>query len=270
MQDPELAAAVDLALSRARAAWPSVALDRDAYAAYITARASDAAGVRRLCTDDLYLACACLRGEPGALAALDPVIARAARFAIGRLSAPAALADEIAQDLRAKLLLGDTPRLASYGGLGAIASWLDVAALRAAISALRTMGREVTMDDAQLVAPASASPELAFLARAHGRALREAFSDAFGEIEVDSRNLLRLHYLDGIGLDRLAVIYKVHASTISRRLAAARDQVLETTRSRLRDRTGLPAADVESLVRALRCEVDVSVSALLAATVTMA
>lgn len=272
--DGELATVLAEALAAARAAWPDVVVEPGAFVDYLAVRAtpaaSPAAAVRALCVVDLYLACACADRDPQALAALDPLIAAAARFAIARLSAPAALADEIAQELRAKLLVGPPPRLATYGGHGALASWLGVAALRAAISVLRARGREVTADDDAFVAPVIASPEIELLRRAHAGALREAFGEALASLETDARNLLRLYYVDGVGVDRLGIIYKVHASTISRRLATARDQVLDTTRRRLRDRLAVPASDVDSLIAALRSQIDVSVGALLAATVTAA
>jgi RNA polymerase sigma-70 factor (ECF subfamily) len=269
-----LAAVLADALASARAAWPELAVDPGAFVDYIAARvdggAPPPAAVRALCAADLYLACACVHGDPRGFAALDPLVVAAARFAVARLAAPAVFTDEIAQELRTKLLVGPPARLSTYGGHGALASWLDVAALRAAISALRARGREVTADDAAFVAPAAGGPELEPVRREHATALREAFAESLAALETDARNLLRLYYLDGVGLERLGIIYKVHPSTISRRLAAAREQVLDGTRRRLRDRLAIPGAEVDSLIAALRSQVDVSVSALLAATVTAA
>lgn len=270
----ELAPVLAGVLASAREAWPELTVDPGTFVDYVAARVDDSApppaAVRALCATDLYLACACVHGDPRGLAALDSLVVAAARFAVARLAAPAVLTDEIAQELRTKLLVGPPARLSTYGGHGALASWLNVAALRAAISALRARGREVTAGDDAFVAPAVGSPELELLRREHATALREAFALALASVETDARNLLRLYYLDGVGLDRLGIIYKVHASTISRRLAAAREQVLDSTRRRLRDQLAISSAEVDSLIAALRSHIDVSVSALLAATVTAA
>jgi RNA polymerase sigma-70 factor (ECF subfamily) len=268
----ELASVLAGVLASAREAWPELAVDPGTFVEYVAARVGDgappAAAVRALCAADLYLACACVHGDRRGLAALDSLIVAAARFAVARLGAPAVFTDEIAQELRTKLLVGPSARLSTYGGHGALASWLGVAALRAAISALRAGGREVMADDDAFVASAASGPELELVRREHATALREAFALALASIETDARNLLRLYYLDGVGLERLSIIYKVHASTISRRLAAAREQVLDGTRRRLREQLAISGAELDSLIAALRSHVDVSVSALLAATVT--
>lgn len=60
---------------QACATWPEVELDAHVFASYVESRLpaglaiAEAAGQMR--TDDLYLACACSRGDPRAIAAFE-------------------------------------------------------------------------------------------------------------------------------------------------------------------------------------------------------
>src|SRR5581483_4498624 len=89
---------------------------------------------------DLYLACACARGVPAALAALDRAVLLRVPAFICRVSTDAAFADEVRQQLRERLLVappGGAPKIAEYGGAGALHAWVRVAALRTALNLRR-------------------------------------------------------------------------------------------------------------------------------------
>lgn len=114
-------------LSRARAEHPAwvedaVFLEHVATVALVEDRGSLHAG-------DLYLACACARGVTEAIAVVESAhFARIREFVAGVETAPEQVA-EIAQQLRTKLLVGDTPRIASYSGRGSLGGWIRVAAV---------------------------------------------------------------------------------------------------------------------------------------------
>jgi RNA polymerase sigma-70 factor (ECF subfamily) len=92
--------------------------------------------------------------------------------------------------------------------------------------------------------------------------LREAIST----LDAEQRNLLRLHYLEGLTLDELAAFFGVHRATIARRVAEAREAVSDGMAERLKAALGLSAADLDSLLVLLRSQLEVSISACFAET----
>src|SRR4051812_30959991 len=133
-------AGITAAWDAGRAAWPAVALDRDAFAAH--ASALDAEALERH-GSDLYLAAACLARVAGAIELFDRDVLGAARSAIQSIDSSAAFVDEAMQRLRANLMVGDdgTPRLAMYAGRGPLRAWVGIAAARTALMMLRSQKR---------------------------------------------------------------------------------------------------------------------------------
>ncbi len=93
-----------------------------------------------------------------------------------------------------------------------------------------------------------------------GRALREAFAS----LDAQEKNVLRLHFQEGLSLNQIGAMYQVNKSTISRRMARARDLLLERTRSRLVESLSMPPAELQSLLEELGPRLDLSLSSVLA------
>ncbi len=260
--------ALDDAVAAGRAAWPDVVIDRGALERQLARALEGAPGGLRLA--DLFLACASLSGDAAALRALDGMIRGAAARAAGELGQGSWLADEIAMTMRERLLVADGEaegRLSSYLGHGPLERWLAVAAARTGLNALRARRRERAFDDSRLAAIPSpdTDPELDLLRRRHRAAFEQAIRDAFAGLEsARDRNLLRLYYFDRLGLDRLAQMYNVHGSTVSRWLAAVRQNVFEETLRLLVERLGLPESELASMLRLLQSDLDLTLSRLLA------
>ena len=64
-------------------------------------------------------------------------------------------------------------------------------------------------------------------------------------------------------LEAMAALYRTHLSTVSRRLARAREQVAEGATRRLRERLGASASEVESLVPLVLSRLEMSFERLL-------
>src|SRR5262249_32139539 len=151
--DGELAAVertLAAAVAETRARWPEVG-DRDAdfveaIAPRIEGEPALADAVARLSLPDVYLVAACLAGGRGGVAACErPVRAEPTR-AVARVGTHAPAAEDVVQELLVKLVVGDHPKLAAFGGHGALHAWLRVAAVRTAISMTRRR-REVAASD---------------------------------------------------------------------------------------------------------------------------
>ncbi len=74
--------------------------------------------------------------------------------------------------------------------------------------------------------------------------------------------MLRLYFLDGLSIDRIAAVYAVHRATAARWVARGREALLRGTQEVLGQRFRLDQAEVESLVGIVRSQLDVTLSSL--------
>lgn len=258
-------------LQAARAAWPGVRLDDRTFARYLAERIDPSAPaeavLRDLSVSDLFLACACSQGDATALSLLETRYLAQLPRSLARVNASAAFADEVLQLLRRKLFspgAGKSPRILAYAGRGPLIGWLRAAALRTALSLREANWREKGLDsaiEADLIASA-ADPEQA-LAKGQLRAhLKKALREAFDSLSAEERNLIRLHLVEGLSIDRLAVMFQIHRSTAARRIGRIRELLLEETRGHLAERAGLRDSDLDSALRLFQSGMDVSLSFL--------
>lgn len=256
-----MSASLDEMLQAGRAAWPGVVVDRDAFERFVAAR-----GDGELHAADVYLACACTSGVAAALEAFERAyLAKLDEFLRGVRATPD-LVDEVRQVLRERLFTGERPRIEDYSGRGTLASWLRVAALRVASNLRRSQGAR---DRAEARAPVPPSvpldPELALVRSRHAGEFERAMRDAFAALDERDRNLLRLHFLDGLGIDGLAPVFGVHRATVARWLATARSRLHDAVLELLRDRLSVDARELESLTRVVRSDLEISLTSLLRA-----
>ena len=192
-----------------------------------------------------------------------------AQRVVGELRQPAWLSDEVHQELSQRLLVaapGAVRRLATYAGQAALGRWLGVAAMRTALNMIRGARPETPLGDDHDVADAMLPPELAVVRDRYRTEVEQAIRAAFDALDSPrDRNLLRMYYLERIGLEQLGQMFGVHGSTVSRWLTALRSSVLEDVRVRLAERLGLAGnyADVDSLIRAVQSELDLTLSRIL-------
>jgi RNA polymerase sigma-70 factor (ECF subfamily) len=242
-------------IARGRAAFPGLAVDDAALDAWFRARAGDRDDVP---AEDLYLACACAGGDEAAIEAFAarhlPRLAPALRHA-GLDDAAIA---EVEQELVALLFVGDgTPHVTTYAGRGELHGWVKAIAVRLALRRRERDARNAG-DDALVDAAAADDPRLEHLRRTAGAELRAAFAAALASLSSADRTLLRQHHLDGVTLDALAAAHGVHRATIARRLALARQAVADRTRDDLARRLGLGEAELDSVVRLVQSQLDLS------------
>jgi RNA polymerase sigma-70 factor (ECF subfamily) len=250
---------LDALYDQGRAAHPAIAIDRERFATAVRARAEVSSGA---IAADLYLAIGCELGVPAALAHLE--IHQLARLVgvLRRIESSPSIIDEIIQRVRVRALVGDEgpPRIATYSGRGSLLGWLKVMALRLLANHRRDEQRrpEVALlaDSAE-----SRSPDellVVGLAPIVSVALREALR----ALPSRERNLMRMSYSKGIALERIGQLYGVHKATISRWLAAARDQVLADALARVRATTNLPADVLAAACGQLESKLEVGLSVL--------
>ena len=259
-RSPGLEQRLARAVEDARSAWPGVPVHEASFCAHLARHAPDGQ-LERLIVADLYLAWACAQGISPALLALERVLQRAVALAVRGGVAPE---DEVRQVLLERLLMGTAgrgaPRILDYGGQAPLERWLRVAALRTALNL-----REAAGGGPRVVGRAGALPdrpgpdaELSFLKQHYAREFREAFDAALSALDVDQRNVLRLHFLDGLSIDQLARTYGVHRATAARWVVRGRQALLEQTRTRLRERWRMSEPELDSVLRQVRSQLDVT------------
>lgn len=266
------AEAVVAAVARIEAAgretWPGVEVASEALAAHVSARrrADPEAPVEPAFAADYYLAVALAQGNAAAMRLFESRMVPEIDVALRRLRLPGGAGDEVKQALRVELLVGDpVARIGDYGGRGELAAWLRVTATRKALKLLRKSGREETLDELLLEhwPDATPGPVGRHLKTTYTAELKRAVGDALGELEVRQRNLLRQHVLDGLTIDELARLYRAHRATCARWLADARADLARHTRRRLVTALGLPRDEVDSVLRLLDSDIELSLSRLL-------
>ncbi|WNG34925.1 RNA polymerase subunit sigma-70 [Archangium violaceum] len=266
---------LDEALARlvreAREAWPEVSMDEGAFLAHVAERLPSTGEAREvlesLRAEDFFLAFACVRGEARALEALDAHVLSQVGMWLPREQP--ALVDELRQLLRQRLLVpaeGAPPKLASYSGRGPLGQWVRAVALRLHIDRQRAAPREMPIEEAPvaLAERLGADPELAFIRERHQEDFRVAFRAALGRLEARERNLLRLHHVHGLSMDAVSATYQAPRSTVARWIARARERLLALTREELTVRLGLTPNELDSLLRLVRSQLDVSLRQLMA------
>ena len=250
------------------AAWPTVTLTDDAIAERLVARLRDdpETHLEELRDGDLYLAFALVAGDPAAVRAFEETLVPQIDIALRRLRLAGGTADEVKQALRVEMLTGPTAKIADYAGRGDLAAWLRISATRKALKLVRRADREETLDEILLdhwPAAQATDPERKHLRSTYTAQLKTTIRDAFAALEVRQRNLLRQHILDELTIDDLAKLYRVHRATCARWLADARADLGKQTRKRLVAALGTPSSELESLLRFLDSDIELSISRIL-------
>lgn len=209
--------------------------------------------------DDLCLAVSAAAGFAEPLAVFEVTCVQPLTVALRRW-APADSLDDLLQDVRTRLLTGPTPRLTTFRGECPLGLWVRAAAVRVALNRLSANRPLSDGDEAlhDLAAPVDVALDVA---RAEHRvAFQKAFRDAMQGLSSTERMLLRLHYLQGVRLESLAVTLRCHRATVVRKLSAAKAAVFSTTRTLLTERLALSTSELESLLREGRQQLTVSLA----------
>jgi len=244
-------------LAEARAAWPTLVYDEEAYAAWLATHDADVlARLATLTPGDVVLAWAAATGDREALALLEAHYLTTIAPALRRFGGDHAFVDEVTQRVRVKLLVphGDAlAPIAEYALGGSLAGLFRVAAIREAMNQRRGDRRDAPVEALEVIAGVH-DPELAQLKARYAHEFERAFAAAVAELSGKDRYLLRLNMSAKASIDDLARIFGTHRATAARWLNAARDRLGERTREHLRARLGLADAELTSLLRLIRTE----------------
>jgi RNA polymerase sigma-70 factor (ECF subfamily) len=269
--DGELEQRLKAAVRAARVAWPGVDVGDDELLAYLARRlpadGDVAAALDSVRTSDLYLACACARGDVAALQAMEAGPLREVAAAIARGNLSGVSADDVMQTVRRVLFVGTDgalPRITEYRGAGDLRAWLRVTAARAALKILRKERHEVAVSDEVLATLPSAGggAELEYIKRQYRAGFKRAFLDALASLSPREQNLLRQHFLDDLSIDQLGALYRVHRSTAARWITRARAGLFERTKRTLMKQMKVSRSECESIIRMVQSQLHLTLRTL--------
>ena len=269
---PELDRRLWAIVAEGRAAWPALAVEARHVVEFIARQATGEladAGLDGLRPADLYLACACARQLPGALAAFDRDYMREVDVALTRMRVGPPRLHDVKQLVRQRLFVGggtagqptSVGKIAEYGGRGDLRRWVRSVAVRTCLNELRKGKREVLIDDEQLIAQhaiAADDPEVEYMKRTYSEEFRAAFGAALGQLGAREQTLLRYHHVDGLNIDEIGAIYRIHRVTAFRWLEKAKELLVRSTLETLRARLKLPASELDSVLRMIRSQIHLS------------
>lgn len=261
-------------LEACRAAWPGLAVADHAFVRHLAANLPHDGDLdsclSRIQCPDLYLACGCVAQDPAALAAFDGTILSQTVSVLQRMRLSESQIDEVLQVLRAKLLVSSererSPLLASYAGRGPLVGWVRTAARRTALSLRRNKDDQIADDngdhDLKRLAVA-ADAELDYLRSRYQAEFKQAVEGAIATLDAEQLRVLRLHFHDGLSIDRIGALLGVHRATAARWIRATSDAVRSETRRLLHARLGLSPAELDSLAGLVQSQLHLSLGRLL-------
>jgi RNA polymerase sigma-70 factor (ECF subfamily) len=249
---------------RGVAAWPRVKVELADYAAHVATLVAenDAEAFGALHGEDLYLACACARGDAAAIAIFERQFLREVPAYIARTTTSPEVVDEVLQRVRERLLVsvaGAAPKIATYTGRGPLGAFLRVTAVRLAYDTLPVDHAPRPSNDPDV----PADPELDYIRSTYRAQFVRAIEHAIGTLAPRERNAMALSLIDGLSTDAIGRMYGKDGATVRRWLGGARDQILEETKKLLRAELGATPEELESLFGILHSRLDVSVVRIL-------
>ena len=263
----ELGEKLAAVLDEVAARFPDLVIDGPAVARYLGERAApegDDPGIPSHAAD-LALAWACAAADPIAVAIFEREVLARTPPVLRRLGFGGAEIDDILQEVRERILVsgdGAPPRIVSYQGSGALVGWLRAVVGRQGLIRRRRDRGEVSLDEAALLDTGD-DPALEALKQAYRDAFATAFRAAVADLEPRDRAILKAVIVDQTPIARVARLYKVHRVTASRWLSKIREDLLEATRARLAAALDLDTGEIDSAIRLIRSNLDVSLMSVL-------
>lgn len=260
--------ALEAAHAMARLTWPEVRLSYENFQAHLSREGSAAAAAVEHASD-MYLCAACKCGQAEAYEVLEAVYFPALRRLLSRLLREENAVEEVLQDVRTRLFVGDSPKIASYRGSGCLAGWLRSVAVHAARDHLRCTraqrGRwkRLSHPDVALLGALGAVTDTLEdrVGQWERQRCQQAWNAAIRSLGSEERQLLYHHFVHGLSIDALGALYGVHRATAARRIRRATATVRRRVRSALADHYGdMNTHDLDRLAQRTCCELDVMLS----------
>jgi RNA polymerase sigma-70 factor, ECF subfamily len=118
------------------------------------------------------------------------------------------------------------------------------------------------VDLMELVAPEQ-TPEIETARNLYEERFRTALEEIFQHLPAREKTILRLHVVDGLNIDAIGAIYRVHRATAARWLVAIRTRVYDRLKKDFAIRWKASSSDLRSLVSLLRDHIHITAKRVL-------
>src|SRR5690606_3186791 len=152
-------------------------------------------------------------------------------------------------------------KITEYSGRGDLRRWVRSIAVRTCLNELRRHKRMVPASDDRLFEDLSSGhddPELASMKERYRNEIREAFARAVQTLGVPGQTLLRYHHVDGLNIDEIGAIYRVHRVTAYRWLEKAKESLVKHIHQILASQLKVEKRDFQSILRLIRSQLHLS------------
>lgn len=211
--------------------------------------------------EGLVLAAACAAGLGPALMALDREVLPEVRKVLLR-RADGAVVEDVLQQTRLKLVLGNPPGFLQYAGRGPLIGFVRTVAVHL-LANLEAAAKPMESDERLATLPGAAEVEAGLLRADQQAHFKEAFRAAVAGLSVRQRSLLRLNLVEGLSIDEIAPMFGAHRSSAARWLVEAKECLARLTRVELASRLRLEGEALESLLRSVQDRFDLSLQSAL-------
>jgi RNA polymerase sigma-70 factor, ECF subfamily len=267
--DPDLGAKLLEIVMHARTTYPELHVEDEAFIRALTDRLGGEPSLAELTAlhgDDLFLACACGLGDRAAINEFERrFLGPTAMGAITRVTGAPAIVAEAKQLLRVKLFVHDgasRPKILDYSGRGHLQAWVRTTAVRITLNLVSRQPADSAGTEPSEPLLGVPDPETDYLKSQYRPEFERAFRTALETLSGEQRLYLRFHYVDRLTMTQIASLRRVHESTISRGLLAARDQLLAETRRALSVQLRIGEADADSMIGQVVSRANITLSAL--------
>ena len=151
---------------------------------------------------------------------------------------------------------------ASGAPLSTIAQWVASVAGREALGSLRRQKPIDAIADDDLLDTGD-DPALVALKSQHGADFKRAFQAAVAALPARDRAVLRAMIVDDRSINEIAAVYGIHRVTASRWVSEIRHALLKGTRKELRTQLSLDDSHLDSAMRMIDSNLDLSLYRLL-------
>jgi len=250
---------------RGQSRWPKLALAFDTFRHYASRQVLGSGALEHY-SEELYLAWACGQRIAGAVEQFEQDYMSKALTAARRYDNSPDFRNEVAQRVRNRLFLGESPKILTYSGSGPLLAWLRIAVTRDALDLLeagkrtKPLGQEM----ADRLLTDSATPESRLVEATYHPTVQAAVETCLTQLSPRDRTILRLHFVDGANIEQIGAMYRVHRATVARWIVSLREQLLSKVHESLEGTHSLSKSEVRSLWRLARHKIDVSVARILA------
>ncbi len=258
------------AVAAARKEHPSLSVGDLPFARHVGSKLGDVQTLASMRVSELYFAFAVASKERTAVEAFETLYGSDIDRAVRKTIRDDATASDLAQQIRAKLLVGlndSGPQLATYGGRGSLQGWLRIVASRTVVDAQRSASARpetsVEPEVMDVLEHLPLDPSTQLLRHKYQDEVKGAMEAAFAALDDKQRRLLRGSLVQRLRTDDLGALFGVHRTTAARWLEDARLELVAGIHAELRSRLDAQDQTVRSLIDLVRSGIDVSIARLL-------